>query len=187
MNKKFSFNIGGSLNILIYGSIYGLIAVFLAVFQTTLIPRIHIYDSLPDICIGAVVCIGVYRNEKTASLFGLFTGLCVDGLGNFGVSFLPLFYVVVGFCAGYIGRSAREKARFAAFLVTLPAVCLIRTLITFIDCMIKFGVSLNYSEYLLYTALPEFLSALVLCIPVYLFVKLFELPLYIARKKGWVD
>lgn len=183
MNKKISFGIGNIFDILIYG----LAVLIFAVLQTTLLPRFKIYDCIPDIAIGVIAYLGIYRGEKHAALFGLAIGLCYDGLGNFGVSFLPLFYLVAGFICGHIGSAARERARFAAFLVTIPAFCVCRSLLTLLDCFIKYTNTLDIKQFLLYTALPEAVAGLLLCIPAMLAVRFIEIPLNIARRKGWID
>ena len=180
MNKNFSFSIGFLLDILVYG----LLTVVLAVLQTTLVPRFPIYDATPDIMIGAIAFLGIYRGERTAALFGLSAGLCIDGLSSVGVSFLPLFYCLAGFVCGSVGKAARENARFAAFLVTIPLFSLSKTLITFLSFIIRYKNALDYGRYMLYTFLPEFISTLALCIPIFLIVKLFDLPLKIARDGG---
>lgn len=182
MNKNYTSGIGIIFDVLVYG----LFAIILSILQTTLIPRMHIYDATPDILIGAIAFLGIYRGEKTAALFGLLAGLCVDGLGSVGVSFLPLFYCIGGFICGNVGRAAKENARFAAFLVTIPAFCFFRTLITFVKYLIEYTNTLDFAYYGLYIALPEFVSTLCLCIPVFLVTLLFDSPLQYARKKGWL-
>lgn len=182
MNKDYTSSIGIIFDVLVYG----VFAALLAILQTTLVPRIPIYDAIPDIIIGAIAFLGIYRGEKTAALFGLFAGLCVDGLSSVGVSFLPLFYCIGGFVCGNVGKAAKENARFAAFLVTIPAFSLCRTLITFIKHLISYSSALDYKHYGLFIALPEFVSTLLLCIPVFLITLLFDSPLQYARKKGWL-
>ncbi len=183
MNKRIGFNIGAIVSFLAYT----VLAVLFTVLQTTLVCRYQILDAVADIVIGVIVYLGIYRGEKTAALFGLFIGLCIDGLSGVGVSFLPLFYCLCGFVCATIGSNAKDNAKFAAFLVTIPAVCLSRTVITFIDCLLKYGNTVNYKQFLLSTALPEFLSTLILCLPVFLIVKIYETPLNFARRRGWID
>ena len=183
MNKKINFDIGSVFYILAYS----IIAVVFSILQTTLSSRFNIYNAIPDIVVGSVIYLGIYRGKNTAALFGLFTGLCVDGLGNFGISFLPFFYCIIGIICGHIGKAAREGAKFAAFSVSVPAICLARVFITYIDCLIKYGETLNYKQFLLLTALPEFVSTLALCFPVFLITFILESPLNLARKMGWID
>ena len=182
MNKNYTSNIGIIFDVLVYG----LFAIILTVLQTTLVPRMPIYDATFDILIGAIAFLGIYRGEKTAALFGLFAGLCIDGLNSVGVSFLPLFYCIGGFVCGNIGKAAKENARFAAFLVTIPAFCFCRTLITFVKYLIEYKNALDYAYYGLHIALPEFVSTLVLCIPMFFISRIFDSPLMYARKKGWL-
>ncbi len=183
MNKNFSFNIVALVGFLAYT----VLAVLFTILQTTLVCRYQFFDAVADIVIGVIVYLGIYRGEKTAALFGLFIGLCIDGLSGVGVSFLPLFYCICGFVCAAVGANARNSAKFAAFLVTIPAVCLSRTVITFIDCLLRYGNTIDYKQFLLYTALPEFLSNLILCLPIFLIVRIYEIPLNFARRRGWID
>ena len=178
MNKH--FNIAVVFDIVIYG----LLLIVLSVLQTTLIPRFPIYDAIPDIMIGAVCCIGIYRGERCAAIFGLMAGLCSDALGSTGLSLLPLFYTLVGYIAGNIGANAREKARFAAYLITIPAVCFAKTALSFFHHIIIYFDSINLGDYFLHTFLPEFVYTLCLCIPIFILVKLFDIPLNTLRKRG---
>ena len=173
--------------LLLYIPTYGILAALLAVLQTTLIPRIEIFDCMPDVIIGAVCCVGIYRGEITASVFGLFSALCVEGLGSTGLSLLPLFYVFAGYICGRIGRNARANARFVAFLITIPPVCLGRLLVSVISYTVSYWGTMNVSEFLLGAVLPEYIFTLLLCIPAFLTVKLFESPMELAgRKGGWL-
>ncbi|MBR5314887.1 MAG: hypothetical protein IKU45_05710, partial [Clostridia bacterium] len=182
MNNNYTSKVGIVFDVLVYG----LFAIILSVLQTTLVPRMPIYDATPDIIIGAIAFLGIYRGEKTAALFGLFAGLCVDGLSSVGVSFLPLFYCIGGFVCGSIGKAAKENARFAAFLVTIPTFSFFRTFITFVKHLVDYENTLEYAYYGLHVALPEFVSTLVLCIPVLFIGLAFDSPLQYARKKGWL-
>ncbi len=178
MNK--SFSLVHVLDIVIYG----ILAVLLAVLQTTLMPRLSIYYATADIIIGAVCCIGIYRRENTAALFGLFAGLCAEALGSTGLSLLPLFYTIAGYICGRIGCNARENFRFAAYLVCLPLLCFSRTVFSLFIHLIKYIGSIDVKMLFLYTLLPEFIYTLIVCIPIFILVKLFEIPIYIIRKRG---
>ena len=163
---------------------YGILLVLLSVLQTTLMPRLQIHDVIPDIIVGAVCCIGIYRGDRCAAIFGLIAGLCSDALGNIGLSLLPLFYTIVGFFSGNVGENAREKARFAAFLITIPAVCLARTALSFLYQIISYHQTIKLGQLFLHTLLPEFIYTLCICIPTFLLVRLFDIPLNFLRKRG---
>lgn len=179
MNNKSSF-----LSIVLDVVIYGILGAFLAVLQTTLMPRLSVFYAVADIIIGAVCCIGIYRGEKTAAIFGLWAGLCAEALGSTDISLLPLFYTLVGYVCGRIGFNAKNNARFAAFLVTLPLLCLSRTAFSLIFHLIRYFESIDFKMLFLYTLLPEFIYTLIVCIPVFILVKVFEFPVYILRKRG---
>ena len=181
MNKYFS------PKVLVYIPVYGILAVLLAVLQTTLIPRIQIASCMPDIVIGAICCIGIYRGEITSSIFGLFSALCTEALGSTGLSVLPLFYLFTGYICGRIGRNARDGSKFAAFLITLPLSCLGRVVISVISYTVSYFDSIDFGAFLLKTALPEYIYTLVMCIPAFLTVKLIESPMeLIGKRGGWL-
>lgn len=164
--------------------IYFLLAVVLALLQTTLFVRLPVYNGLPDILFGAVCCIGICRGQLYGAAFGLFAALCVDGLGSTGISLLPLFYTLIGCVCGNIGSNTREGKYFSAYLVTLPLLCLTRTALSFILNIITYFGSIDWTDLLLKTVLPEYLYTLALCIPVFFAVKLFELPLTLIKRNG---
>lgn len=178
MNKSFTW--GYLLDILVYG----LLAAFLAVLQTTLIPRIGIFNAFPDLVIGAICCIGIYREEEIAALFGLIAGLAVEALGSTGISVLPLFYMLMGYVCGRVGAGTRENAQISAFVITVPFICVARTVFSLLSHILHYLGTVDLMTLLLYTLLPELIYDLIVCIPVYLIVKFFELPVYIARKRG---
>ena len=179
MNNKISF-----LSIVLDIFSYGILGALLAVLQTTLMPRLSIYYAVADIIIGAICCIGIYKGENTAALFGLWAGLCVEALGSTNISLLPLFYTFAGYVCGKIGFNAKTNARFAAYLVTLPLLCLSRTAFSLFFHLLRYFESIDFEMLFLYTLLPEFIYTLIVCIPVYIFVKIYEYPLYIIRKRG---
>ena len=179
MNNKTSF-LSIALNVIIYG----ILGAILAVLQTTLMPRLFVFYAVADIIIGAVCCVGIYKGENTAALFGLWAGLCVEALGSTDISLLPLFYVLTGYVSGRIGFNAKTNARFAAYLVTLPLLCLSRTAFSFLFHLIRYFESIDFKMLFLHTLLPEFIYTLIMCIPVFILVKVFEFPVYIMRKRG---
>jgi len=164
--------------------IYGLLTVLLAVLQTTLMPRLCLFGVFPDIIIVAVGCAGIYDNENAAALFGLFCGLAVTALGGVGVSFEPLFYVLVGYFCGRVGDNARYNRRFLAYLLSMPFVCLVRMLMSFINFHIKFFGSIEYSRLFLSVLLPEFCYTLAAAVPVFVLVWLFLLPIIKRQDRG---
>ena len=178
MNKKFS--IGYVLDVIVYGAVL----ILLTVLQTTFIYRYSLYNVIPDLMLGAVCCIGIYRGEKHAALFGLFAGLFTDALGSVGLSLLPLFYTLSGYLCGIVGNNAKRKAKFFAYLLCLPVLCFAREVISFINHFITYFETVNIGQLLLYTILPEYVYNLIACIFVFLLVKLFDIPLNIARKRG---
>lgn len=180
MSKKFSFDIGIFADILFYG----LLGVLLVILQTTLVPRISVFDASADIILGAIAFLGIYRDEKIASIFGLATGLCVDALTTTGISFLPLFYCILGFACGQVGKASKNNTRFAAFLVTIPWLSLLRVFITFMYALIDYQTKLDYMRYLTRTAIPEFVSTLLICLPVFLLARLFDLPVRSFGRRG---
>ena len=179
MNNKTSY-----LSIILYTIIYGLLGAFLAVLQTTLMPRLSVFYAVADIIIGAVCCVGIYKGENTSAIFGLWAGLCVEALGSTDISLLPLFYTLAGYVCGRIGFNAKKNAHFAAYLVTIPLLCLSRTAFSLIFHLLRYFESIDYKMLFLHTLLPEFIYTLIVCIPVFIVVKAFELPIYILRKRG---
>lgn len=157
--------------------VYGLLTVLLSVLQTTLMPRLCLFGVFPDIIIVAVCCVGIYSGENTAALFGLISGLASTALGSVGVSVEPLFYVFVGYFCGKVGVNARYNRRFWAYVISVPFVCFVRVIISFINFQIEYFKSVEYGRLFLTNLLPEFCYTLIIAVPVFVLVWLFELPL----------
>ena len=164
--------------------VYGFLTVLLVVLQTTLMPRLCLFGVFPDIVIVAVCCVGIYSGENTAALFGFISGLAVTALGSVGVSFEPLFYVFVGYFCGRVGVNARNNRRFWAYLISMPAVCLVRAFISFVNFHIEYFGSIEYGRLFLDNLLPEFCYTLIIAVPVFVLVWLFELPIANRQNRG---
>ncbi len=180
-NGRFS---GNDAPIVLKIIVYGLLTVLLAVLQTTLMPRLCLFGVFPDIVIAAICCVGIYSGENTAALFGLVSGLAVTALGSVGVSVEPFCYVLVGYFCGRVGVNARYNRRFWAYLISMPAVCLVRMLISFVNFHIEYWGSIQYSRLFLGYLLPEFCYTLIIAVPVFFLVWLFELPIVSRDNRG---
>ena len=178
MNKN--FNLGYILDILIYGAF----AVFIAILQTTLLPRLRFFSALPDLAVGAVFCIGLYRNENYGAIFGLVTALFVDSLGSFGLSLLPLFYTLCGYVGGRVGSNAKENKKGLAFLISALPLAFSSVVLSFINYMSRFFPAIDYKQLFFNNLSFEFVSTFFACFIAFILFKLFDLPLYFARKRG---
>jgi len=157
--------------------IYALLTATIVILQTSLMPRLSVFGVIPDLLVGAVAAVGVYQGKKTGAVFGLISGLTVEALGGYGLSVLPVLYTFIGLICGIVGDNARPESYFAAYLITLPAVCLSRSLVTILHILIKNRFDIVLDALFLKTVIPEYIYTLLTCIPIFIIVKLFELPI----------
>ena len=180
MNKHIS--LGLIFDIIFYGAF----VILLTILQTSFLPRLEMFGAFPDIIIGSVCCIGIYRGENFGALFGLIAALFVEALGSTGVSLLPIFYTVIGYISGRIGHNAHPKAHFSAFIICVPVLCLSRTVLSLLNHFIVYGNGIEWKSLFLDILIPEYIFTVLLCIPSYILFRIFDLPLYFARKRGLI-
>ncbi|NLT58220.1 MAG: hypothetical protein GXX99_04575 [Clostridiales bacterium] len=84
---------------------YGLLAVAVAVLQTTLFARLHILGTIPLMTYAATVCVAMFEGEQTGALFGLLTGYCIDVTASAVFGRTALILMLAGYAAGYLART----------------------------------------------------------------------------------
>ncbi|MDR3276692.1 MAG: rod shape-determining protein MreD [Treponema sp.] len=162
----------------IWATIFALIA---GILQSTILARLAIYRTVPDLCLGIVVYSAYVNGGMTGQLTGFFSGILLDFLSAAPLGLNALIRTITGALAG------RFKGTFFLDAVFLPmALCagatLLKALLLFI-LHILFGKAVPayqmaepafWVELLLNTATAPFLFAL---------LKLFK-PILVVKGKN---
>ena len=132
-----------------------LLVLVTTIFQTSFFGFYRLFGAVPDLTLVVVLSAGLFLGERCGGLVGLAGGILLGAIGSFGVSLLPLFYFLVGFFAGEIGKDSGE--RFAGYLMFLGLALGARAVMTVIYASMTYQ-SVNFLTLLWRSVLPEFFA-----------------------------
>ena len=148
-----------------YVLLLSLLLLSIALLQVTLLSRYRLFDSVPDLMLCTVVCIGFFSGAQIGAICGIAGGFLIDALGSFGISILPVFYLLCGYVVGHYARAVYPK-RITAYAIY-----------AFFSIILREGASLtlaaatydsvNLPKILLYSVLPESLLTLAMALLCY--------------------
>ena len=145
----------------------GLLLLLGALLQVTLLSEWRIFSTVPDLMLVLVVALGFFCGMHTGAVCGIAGGFLIDALGSFGLSVLPLFYMLVGYIVGHYARAVYPK-RFGAFLPYVAISILCREAVTLTLAAATYR-EVHLPSLLLRSVLPEavltFLWAMLLYFP----------------------
>ncbi|MBQ7378240.1 MAG: hypothetical protein IJW70_01015 [Clostridia bacterium] len=113
--------------------------IFACAAQTSLLPH-FINDSffVIDLLLCLSLALGVHGGPAYGAFFGIFSGILADCTGGFGISLLPLFYMLCGYGASVAVQIIPNK-KFPVYLAT-GAVCILgRALVALIYVTLSAG------------------------------------------------
>ena len=159
-------------------------AVLLCAAQTSFLPH-YVNDAyiVPDLLLCMTLALGILIKKPYgaiySSLFGIFAGILADCTGGFGISLLPLFYMLCGYgafvCADILHEILPKKRLPLYFVIGLLAAFL-RTVVAVIYVFLYSG-SVPIPEILRYVCIPLFLGTSLALLPTYFVSLLLTLPL----------
>lgn len=94
-----------------------LLVVLAVVLQTTVLARLPLPGSAPDLVLVVVVAVGLADGSRTAMLTGFAAGLLADLAADAEVGRLALVLVVVGYLAGLVRDDADSSPLVPAAVV----------------------------------------------------------------------
>ena len=117
-----------------------MLSAFLAcAAQTSLLPH-FLNDSyfVIDLLLCLTVSLGVCGGPAYGAFFGILAGILADCTGGFGISLLPLYYMLCGYSSSVAAQLIPNK-KFFVFLAT-GTLCIIgRVLVALIYVMLSAG------------------------------------------------
>ena len=142
-----------------------ILVLFTTVLQTSFFGFYRLFGAIPDLTLVVVLSAGLFLGERCGGLVGLAGGILLGAIGSFGVSLLPLFYFLIGFFAGQIGKDSGQ--RFVGYLLFLGLSLGARAIMTVIYASMTYQ-SVNFLTLLWRSVLPELLATAVFGILLFL-------------------
>ena len=142
-----------------------LILLGAALFQTSFFGFYKLFGAVPDLTLVVILCAGLFLGDRCGGILGLAGGILLGALGSFGISLLPLFYFLLGFFAGAIGKGRAES--FPGYLLFLSIALGYRAIMTILFASMTYR-SVNFLTLLWRAVLPELLATAILGILLFL-------------------
>lgn len=155
-------------------TVFSIAVFFLGILQCSFLSRLSPFGAVPDIMLGMLCAILLLDCKGSAAICAVAAGYFIDALGAVPPSFSPLFYVI---SAGVLGiLSEKMMPRFVSYAVLLMPAAALRAVYTYVSLCIAMSGVPPLSAFT-GVILPELLSTLVCCLPVYFLIKLCMLPI----------
>ncbi len=149
--------------------ILGGVGFLLCILQGSFFSRLKPFVATPDLILGATVAVMMLDNKRSAAVFALGAGFFLDCIGGVTPAFSPVFYLAAVALIGLICDKVEPKfLSFGALL--LPSV-LLRGAFTFVNVWFAYKALPPFGD-LAGIILPEILSTLIFCLPLYFLIKL---------------
>lgn len=144
--------------------------VLLYVLQTSVFTEMALAGVVPDLLLILVVSVAFMRGRIPAMLTGLVSGLIVDCTYNSVIGILALFYVIIGYLAGY-SHKVYDENDYTMPLILVGAGELLYNLMYYVIFILLEG-KLNIGYYLVRFMFPKVIYTVVVSI---VFYKLFNM------------
>ena len=130
-----------------------LLIVLLYSIQVSFLAKIKPFGATPDLMLCFVLCIFYFWGRYAGAVTGIGAGFVIEAVGGYGISILPIVYMLYGYIGGAYTRTIQPK-RFLPYLFYLLCGLFLRAGTTLLyACMTWETVSVP--QILLYTVLPE--------------------------------
>ena len=149
--------------------VYGIMILVLGSAQCAFFPMLDFCPATPDLMLGAVLAIILLDSEKSAAVCAIAAGFFVDAIGTAGVSLSPLVYFLFAVIMTPFAKKVLKS--FASYLLLLAPALIYRAIATYFCAFIAYREAPGLwivTDILL----PEIIVTGLLCLPVYLIVKL---------------
>lgn len=144
--------------------------VILYILQTSVFSEIALAGVVPDLLLILVISVAFMRGRIPAMLTGLVAGLVLDCSYNSVIGILALFYMFIGYLAGY-AHKVYDENDYTIPLVLIGAGELLYNLMYYIVFLLLEG-KLNLGYYLVRFMFPKVIYTVLVSI---VFYKLFNM------------
>lgn len=138
--------------------------LFACAAQTSFLP--HFIDDTYFVCdllLALTLTIGILAGQAYGAFFGIFAGILADSTGGFGISLLPLFYMLCGYFVAVCAELIPTK-KFPVYLAFGAISAIGRALVSMIYVMLSSG-SLPILDVARYVCLP-IISGTMIALPI---------------------
>lgn len=133
--------------------VLGILLLSVAVLQVTLLSQWKLFDTVPDLMLCTVVLLAYFCGTHVGAIAGIAGGFLIDALGSFGLSILPVLYLLCGYVVGHYARAVYPK-RFSAYVIYAFFSIVLREAASLTLAAATYE-SVHLPRILLYTVLPE--------------------------------
>lgn len=155
-------------------AIYGLMTLILGSAQCSFFPILKICPKTPDLIMGMLLAITLIDSAKSAAVTALAAGFFLDAIGGGALALSPVVYVLFVL---FISLFAHKMlSGFASYAILMMPALLYRAAATAVCIALENKALLPISE-IISVILPEALTTLIVCLPLYFIVKLCTAPL----------
>lgn len=130
-----------------------LLLLVTALLQVTLLSRYRLLGAVPDLMICTVLCLSFFCGRYVGAVSGIGAGVLIEALGSYGISLLPICYMLIGYLVGYYAKTSTFKG-YLGYLPYLAVILSLRAMITVMYTCINYE-NVNLVQILLRTVLPE--------------------------------
>ena len=148
--------------------VYSLLALILSCLQCSFFARLSICPATPDLMLGLVAAIALLDSREAAAVCGIGCGVLIDALGA-STAFSPLLYFTAACILGGLSRKMLQK--LPSFLTLMLPALLMRAVWT-AGCVVWKLRRVPPVRALLMLLLKEAAVTLVLCLPIWVLVRL---------------
>ncbi len=152
-----------------------------AAFQSSFFGAAGFFGSVPDLVLCAVLAVAISDGEKSGAICGIAGGVLTGAMGGGGTAFLPLFYCLIGYFAGYIASRTIRKNLISWTVYIVPAAFL--RMCYGALYMAVAGDQAHFGRILSSMLLPEFVLTVVFSYLIYFVSFIVMLPLRSGRDR----
>ena len=159
--------------------VFSPVVFLLAVAQCSFFAQLTFLSSVPDLMLGFIVAVAMLDSQKSAAVCGIGAGFVIDAIGASGLSFSPLFYMLCGvLCALLAKKMLSGFLSFAVILAVFSAFKMLFTLFNVLYLTSNASLWRTFANILL----PEAITTLIICLPIFFIVKLCMIPIDSKRR-----
>ncbi len=149
--------------------VYFLIVFAAALLQTSFLAVLRPLGAVPDLVLLVALGAGYFCGAEKGGVMGIAAGVASYALGDIGLAFLPLLYMLVGAAAGLLVDNF-FAGKFAVWCIYVFGAAVLKGGYSLLCCVI-FSGELQLWAVLWRTLLPELLTTLILGAAVYYPIK----------------
>ena len=160
--------------------VYGLLILVLSTAMSSVFAQLTWLPATPDLMLGAVLAIALLDDRRAAAIVAVLGGAAVDALGGVGASLSPLLYLTVILTVGFL--SEKMLSGFLSWLILLLPSLVLRAAFSLCGFWLYTG-GISFAGVFTAVLLPEAISTLIFCLPIYWLVVVCLLPIKDRRDR----